>query len=57
VLDTVEVLFAALPNELILRSELRRRFRGLKDKGVTAIITAERGEGSMSRHGRAGSYG
>ena len=43
VLDTLEVLFASLPNEGVLRSELRRLFRWLKDKGVTAIITAERG--------------
>lgn len=51
VLDTIEALFAALPNELILRSELRRLFRWLKEKGVTALITAERGEGTMTRHG------
>src|ERR1017187_9842070 len=36
VLDTLEALFATLPNEAILRSELRRLFRWLKDKGVTA---------------------
>jgi circadian clock protein KaiC len=51
VLDTIESLFAALPNEGILRAELRRLFRWLKDKGITAIITAERGEGSLTRHG------
>jgi circadian clock protein KaiC len=51
VLDTIEALFAALPNELVLRSELRRLFRWLKDRGVTAIITAERGEGALTRHG------
>jgi circadian clock protein KaiC len=51
VLDTIEALFAALPNELVLRSELRRLFRWLKDRGVTAIITAERGEGAFTRHG------
>lgn len=51
VLDTVESLFAALPNELILRSELRRLFRWLKDKGLTAIITGERGDRSLTRHG------
>ncbi len=51
VLDTVEALFAGLPNELILRGELRRLFRWLKDKGVTAIITGERGEGTLTRHG------
>ena len=51
VLDTVEALFAGFPNELILRSELRRLFRWLKDKGVTALITGERGEGTLTRHG------
>ena len=51
VLDTIEGLFAALPNEAILRSELRRLFRWLKDKGVTAIITAERGREQLTRHG------
>jgi circadian clock protein KaiC len=51
VLDTIEGLFAALPNHSILRSELRRLFRWLKDKGVTAIITAERGDGLLTRHG------
>src|SRR5882762_3106501 len=43
VLDTLEALFASLPNEAILRAELRRLFRWLKEKGVTAVITAERG--------------
>ena len=51
VLDTVETLFAGLPNPLILRAELRRLFRWLKDKGVTAIITGERGEGTLTREG------
>jgi circadian clock protein KaiC len=51
VLDTIEVLFASLPNEAILRAELRRLFRWLKDKGVTAIITAERGREAFTRHG------
>jgi len=51
VLDTLEALFAGLPNEAILRAELRRLFRWLKDKGVTAIITAERGRGQLTRHG------
>ena len=51
VLDTIEVLFASLPNEAILRSELRRLFRWLKEKGVTAVITAERGRESLTRHG------
>lgn len=51
VLDTIEGLFAALPNHSILRAELRRLFRWLKDKGVSAIITAERGDGLLTRHG------
>ena len=51
VLDTMEVLFASLPNEAVLRSELRRLFRWLKDKGVTAVITAERGRETLTRHG------
>jgi circadian clock protein KaiC len=51
VLDTIESLFAGLPNPLILRAELRRLFRWLKDKGVTAIITAERGDGALTRQG------
>jgi len=51
VLDTIESLFAGLPNPLILRAELRRLFRWLKEKGVTAIITGERGENSLTRQG------
>ncbi|MBI5444810.1 MAG: circadian clock protein KaiC [Deltaproteobacteria bacterium] len=51
VLDTVESLFATLPNEFILRSELRRLFRWLKNKGVTAVITGEQGEKMLTRHG------
>ncbi len=51
VLDTIETLFGGLSNPSILRSELRRLFRWLKDKGVTTIITAERGEGSLTRQG------
>jgi circadian clock protein KaiC len=51
VLDTIESLFAGLPNPLILRAELRRLFRWLKDKGVTAILTGERGEGMLTRQG------
>ncbi len=51
VLDSLEALFAGLPNEMILRAELRRLFRWLKDKGVTTIITAERGRESLTRHG------
>ena len=51
VLDTIESLFAGLPNQLILRAELRRLFRWLKDKGVTAIITGERGQETLTRQG------
>jgi circadian clock protein KaiC len=51
VLDTIEVLFSALTNQGILRAELQRLFRWLKDKGVSAIITAERGEGTITRFG------
>lgn len=51
VLDTIESLFSGLSNAAILRAELRRLFRFLKDKGVTAIITGERGEASLTRQG------
>ena len=51
VLDTIENLFAGLQNQGILRAELRRLFRWLKDKGVSAVITAERGDGVLTRHG------
>lgn len=50
-LDTIEVLFGALPNQGILRAELHRLFRWLKDKGVSAVVTAERGEGTVTRFG------
>jgi circadian clock protein KaiC len=51
VLDTLEALFSGLANEAIIRAELRRLFRWLKEKGVTAIITCERGEGRLTRYG------
>ena len=51
VLDTLESIFSELPNTLILRAELRRLFHWLKKKGVTTIVTAERGEGSLTRQG------
>lgn len=51
VLDTIEALFSGLDNEAILRAELRRLFRWLKDRGVTAVITGERGQGQLTRHG------
>jgi len=51
VLDTIEVLFAGLQNTAVLRSELRRLFRWVKDKDLTAVVTGERGERSLTRHG------
>ena len=51
VLDTIETLFGGLSNTAILRSELRRLFRWLKDRGVTTVITGERGEGQLTRQG------
>ncbi len=51
VLDTIEALFSGLQNEGILRAELRRLFRWLKDRGVTTVITGERGDGALSRRG------
>lgn len=51
VLDTIEALFAGLSNDFILRGELRRLFRWLKEKGVTAVITAERGTNTLTRQG------
>lgn len=51
VLDTLESLFAAFTNEGILRAELRRLFGWLRDQGLTAVITGERGEGTLTRSG------
>ncbi len=51
VLDTIESLFSGLPDPRMLRAELRRLLRWLKRKGVTTILTAERGEGSLTRQG------
>ena len=51
VLDTLETLFAGLPNPTILRAEIRRLFRWLKARGVTAIVTAEQGDGALTRNG------
>ena len=51
VLDTLESLFSGLPNPLILRSELRRLLHWLKKKGVTTVVTAERGDGTLTRQG------
>lgn len=50
-LDTLEVLFSSLKNQGILRAELHRLFRWLKDRGVSAVVTAERGGGKMTRFG------
>jgi circadian clock protein KaiC len=49
--DTLEALFTGFSNPGILRSEFRRLFRWLKDQGLTAVVTAERGEGTLTRHG------
>lgn len=51
VLDTVEALFSELPNEFILRAELRRLFNWLKSEGLTAIITGEKGKNTLTRYG------
>jgi circadian clock protein KaiC len=51
VLDTIETLFSGLSNQAILRSEIRRLFSWLKDRGMTTIITGERGEGQLTRQG------
>lgn len=51
VLDTIESLFSGLSNEGILRAELRRLFHWLKDRGITAVITGESGEKSITRYG------
>src|SRR6478672_1517729 len=51
VLDTIEALFAGFTDAGILRAELRRLFAWLKERGLTAIITAERGNGALTRFG------
>lgn len=51
VLDTLEALFSGFSNMAILRAELRRLFRWLKDRGLTTVVTAEQGEGTLTRHG------
>jgi circadian clock protein KaiC len=50
-IDTIEVLFGAFENTTMLRFELRRLFRWLKERGVTAVVTGERGDGTLTRHG------
>jgi circadian clock protein KaiC len=51
VIDTIETLFGGFTNTATLRSELQRLFGWLKSRGVTAVITAERGDGTLTRHG------
>jgi circadian clock protein KaiC len=51
VLDTIESLFSAFTNQAVLRAEIRRLFDWLKDKGMTTVITAERGDGTLTRQG------
>jgi circadian clock protein KaiC len=51
VLDTLEALFSGLPNQAVLRSELRRMFRWLKERDLTVVVTGERGEGMLTRQG------
>ena len=51
VIGTIEALFAGLSNEAVLRSELRRLFRWIKDQGITAVITGERGDRTLTRYG------
>jgi circadian clock protein KaiC len=51
VLDTIESLFSGFSNPLILRTELRRLFHWLKERGITAIITGERGDNTITRQG------
>jgi circadian clock protein KaiC len=51
VLDTIEALFSGLTNHAVLRAEIRRLFGWLKNKGLTAVITGERGEGQLTRYG------
>jgi circadian clock protein KaiC len=50
-IDTLEALFSGFSNEAILRSELRRLFMWLKDRGMTAVVTGERGHDSITKYG------
>ena len=50
-LDTIEALFSGFSNEGVLRAELRRLFRWLKERNLTTVITAEKGENALTRHG------
>ncbi len=49
--DTLEALFSGFSNPGILRAEFRRLFRWLKDRELTAVVTAERGDGTLTRQG------
>ena len=51
VLDTIEALLSGFKNEAVLRAEIRRLFHWLKERGVTAVVTAEKGEGQLTRQG------
>jgi circadian clock protein KaiC len=51
VVDSLEALFSGFANEALLRAELRRMFRWLKDRGLTAVITGEQGAGTLTRYG------
>jgi circadian clock protein KaiC len=51
VLDTLEVLFASFQNLGVMRAEIERLFRWLKERGITAIVTGERGDGTLTRNG------
>lgn len=51
VLDTLEAIFSGFSNTGMLRAEIRRLFRWLKDRGLTTVVTAERGEGTLTRYG------
>ncbi len=50
-IDTLESLFSGFTNEQLLRAEIRRLFKWLKEKGLTAVITAEAGENTLTRYG------
>jgi circadian clock protein KaiC len=49
--DNVEALFTAFSRPALVRAEVRRLFRWLKDHELTAVITGERGEDMVTRHG------
>jgi circadian clock protein KaiC len=51
VLDTVEAIFSGFGNTGLLRAEIRRLFRWLKDRGLTTVVTAEKGDGNLTRYG------